>query len=252
MMAVGLVGEAIFAGLAWWSADVWEDADVERYVRFARFAGCFFLPGFLLCVISNLWILISAVAFLIRRKSAKQTAAAWMLPWFAIGCLLAPGNLQAGGSDWSRSGHGKTNEPARDESALSNSSQIPGVEHRGLDEQLRRATIQMVDKPTQKEIILYDQGRENMVLQVKYEGPDQAFGWLIPVPGLPEVRQGSMNCFYDLTRLTQEPLWSEEFDESSLLSSQICANRIRAVEIKTIGAFEVAVLAPQDTKRLSR
>jgi MFS family permease len=72
MMAVGLVGAAIFAGLAGWSADAWEDADVERYARFAMFAGCFFLAGCFLCVISNLWILISAVAFLIRRKRAKQ------------------------------------------------------------------------------------------------------------------------------------------------------------------------------------
>jgi hypothetical protein len=48
-----------------------------------------------------------------------------------------------------------------------------------------------INEPTQKVIILHDNGREDMVLQVKYEGPTEDFGWLIPVPGLPEVRKGS-------------------------------------------------------------
>ena len=61
-----------------------------------------------------------------------------------------------------------------------------------------------INEPTQKAIILHDKGREDMVLQVKYEGPAEDFGWLIPVPGLPEVRKGSMDCFYELSRLTQE------------------------------------------------
>ena len=61
-----------------------------------------------------------------------------------------------------------------------------------------------------------------------------------------------MICFYDLSRLTQKPLWPEEFDDWSLASSRSNAGRIKAVGIKTSGAFEVAVLAPRDTKRLSR
>lgn len=72
VMAVGFIGAAFFAGLACWSADAWEDADVESYARFATFAGFFFLAGCFLCVISNLWIVTCAVAFLIRRKRAKQ------------------------------------------------------------------------------------------------------------------------------------------------------------------------------------
>jgi hypothetical protein len=41
-----------------------------------------------------------------------------------------------------------------------------------------------INEPTQKAILLHDKGREDLVLQVKYEGPAQDFGWLIPVPGL--------------------------------------------------------------------
>ncbi|MDW7979045.1 MAG: hypothetical protein RMH97_00545 [Verrucomicrobiales bacterium] len=40
-------------------------------------------------------------------------------------------------------------------------------------------------------------------MQAKYEGPPDEFGWLILVPPLPEVRQGAMDPFYELSQLTQ-------------------------------------------------
>src|SRR5882762_6366637 len=61
-----------------------------------------------------------------------------------------------------------------------------------------------INEPTQKAIIFHDQNREELILQVRYEGPAEEFGWLIPVPGQPEVRKGSMQPFYELSRLTQE------------------------------------------------
>ncbi len=53
-----------------------------------------------------------------------------------------------------------------------------------------------INEPTQKAIIFYDAGREDLLLQVKYEGPLEEFGWLIPVPSLPTVKKGSMQPFY--------------------------------------------------------
>lgn len=60
-----------------------------------------------------------------------------------------------------------------------------------------------INEPTQKAVILYDAGREDMLLQVKYEGPLQEFGWLVPVPTVPKVERGSMDAFYELSELTQ-------------------------------------------------
>src|SRR6266702_724319 len=113
-------------------------------------------------------------------------------------------------------------------------------------------TRQDIDTPTQRAIILYDQW-EDMLLQAKYEGLAEDFGWLIPVPGLPEVRQGSMRCFNDLSQLTQEAQWLEEAADISISSGPdgFNASLIKAVEIKTIGAFEVTVLSAQDTTSLS-
>jgi HEAT repeat protein len=94
-----------------------------------------------------------------------------------------------------------------------------------------------INEPTQKAIILHYQGREDLVLQVKYEGPAEEFGWLIPVPGLPDVKKGSMDCFYEVSRLTQErfpAFWSRGKSEDV---------GVKVIQIKTVGAYEVAVLS---------
>jgi len=60
-----------------------------------------------------------------------------------------------------------------------------------------------INEPTQKAIIVFDAGREEILLQVKYEGPLEEFGWLVPTPSLPKVEKGSMEPFYELSQLTQ-------------------------------------------------
>ncbi len=106
-----------------------------------------------------------------------------------------------------------------------------------------------INEPTQKAIIFQDDGQEDMVLQVKYEGPAEDFGWLIPVPGLPEVQKGSMACFYEMSRLTQR-----RFDAGTTRGrgtlGMAAATGVKVIEVKTLGAYEVAVLAATDTVRL--
>ncbi len=104
-----------------------------------------------------------------------------------------------------------------------------------------------INEPTQKAIIVYDRRREDLILQVKYEGPAEDFGWLVPVPGLPEIRKGSMKCFYELSRLTQE--------RGFLLSSGGLRSRgtgsVKVIQIKTVGAYQVTVLSAGDTSGLA-
>src|SRR5580698_7750124 len=61
-----------------------------------------------------------------------------------------------------------------------------------------------INEPTQKAILVYDAGQEDMILEVKYEGPVDEFGWLFPVPSLLTVQEGSMKCFYELSQYTQK------------------------------------------------
>lgn len=67
-----------------------------------------------------------------------------------------------------------------------------------------------INEPTQKAIIVYDAGREDLILQVKYEGPTAEFGWLIPVPSKPVVKEGSMKCFYELSQYTDRDVTDTE------------------------------------------
>src|SRR5580658_86422 len=103
-----------------------------------------------------------------------------------------------------------------------------------------------INEPTQKAIILHNKGWEDMVLQVKYEGPAEDFGWLIPVPGLPEVRKGSMDCFYEVSRLTQRRLAHLEehgAESSSAFASADADESVKVIEVKTVGAYEVTILS---------
>jgi hypothetical protein len=109
-----------------------------------------------------------------------------------------------------------------------------------------------INEPTQKAIILHDQGREDLVLQVKYEGPAEDFGWVIPVPGQPEVRKGLMEPFYELSKLTQR-----QFGDGSRFRSAGMARgngeepEVKVIEVKTVGAYEVAILSSTNPSALA-
>jgi len=112
-----------------------------------------------------------------------------------------------------------------------------------------------INEPTQKAILVYDAGREDLILQVKYEGPVDEFGWLIPVPNLPKVQKGSMKCFYELSRYTQEhfePRYHAGTRSASLGSEGDGekSKPVKVIEVKTVGAYEVAVLSTKDAGAL--
>jgi hypothetical protein len=109
-----------------------------------------------------------------------------------------------------------------------------------------------INEPTQKAILLYDAGREDMVLQVKYEGPVTEFGWLIPVPSQPEIAVASMASFYELSRFTQEYVHHRErvaFAGSG--GSGESLRPITVLEYFTVGAYDVAVLAAESADSLA-
>ncbi len=106
-----------------------------------------------------------------------------------------------------------------------------------------------INEPTQKAIIVYDAGREDLLLQVKYEGPLEEFGWLIPVPHLPKVEKGSMEPFYELSKLTQERA-ARVAAMRSRSSVDGFEQAVKVIEVKTVGAYEVAVLSAKDAGSL--
>ncbi len=105
-----------------------------------------------------------------------------------------------------------------------------------------------INEPTQKAIIVHDGRQEDLILQVKYAGPVKDFGWLIPTPTLPTVEKASMDCLFELSRYTQQ-LW-ERGDYLAVEAGSLAAARhgaepepVKVIEIKTVGAYEIAVLS---------
>jgi len=116
-----------------------------------------------------------------------------------------------------------------------------------------------IAEPTQKAILVYDAGREDLILQVKYEGPVDEFGWLIPVPNLPTVQKGSMKCFYELSKYTQKlwerPVYKTRGDSIYLSGAGDYGKSeppVKVIEIKTVGAYEIAVLSTKDSEALTK
>ena len=111
-----------------------------------------------------------------------------------------------------------------------------------------------INEPTQKAIIVWDEGREDLILQVKYDGPVDEFGWLVPVPSLPVVQKGSMDCFYELSRYTQQHFGPQAVANSGFGGrSQSLGGEeptVKVIETKTVGAYEVAVLSAKDAGSL--
>jgi hypothetical protein len=111
-----------------------------------------------------------------------------------------------------------------------------------------------INEPTQNAIIVYDAGKEDLILQVKYEGPVNEFGWLIPVPNLPKVESGSMKCFYELSRYTQRQALLASWRSTYAMGShqpKFDESSVKVVEAKTVGAYEIAVLSTRDSGALA-
>ncbi|HEV2319940.1 MAG TPA: DUF2330 domain-containing protein [Verrucomicrobiae bacterium] len=119
---------------------------------------------------------------------------------------------------------------------------------------------QDINEPTQKAIIVYDAGREDLILQVKYQGPLNQFGWLVPVPARPSVEAASMKCFYELSRFTQQQRlnqqWLRRRPTYGSLDTDDQSTRhpapVKVIETKTVGAYDIAVLSTKESGALAK
>lgn len=119
-----------------------------------------------------------------------------------------------------------------------------------------------INEPTQKAVLVYDNGREDLILQVKYEGPVNEFGWLIPVPNQPTIQAGSMKCFYELSQYTQrrfDHYWGVPSNGAQSVPGSLSTKGtekaeppVKVIEIKTVGAYDIAVLSTKDSGALEK
>jgi len=102
-------------------------------------------------------------------------------------------------------------------------------------------------EPQQKAVLYWHAGREVMVLQVKYEGPAEDFGWVVPLPAKPEVDaiKPEDSPFAEISLYTQRRLkWGLRSAGPPMDKA------VEVLERKIAGVYDVAVLAASDAGAL--
>lgn len=103
-------------------------------------------------------------------------------------------------------------------------------------------------QPSQKAIIIYDNGREDLILQVRYEKGAENFAWVVPVPEYPEVDKSDAKLFeelYSITTPTPGAAPSESGEEKAAVPSGV-----EVLERKRVGIYDVSILSATDPSAL--
>ncbi len=123
----------------------------------------------------------------------------------------------------------------------------------------------LIHEPEQKAIIFHDGQKEQLVLQVKYEGDVEEFGWIVPVPAYPEVEKSDdklfveiATFFYNLEKEAQKrerKKGPQGMGGAALGEDDEKGTRERPVSVlekKKVGLYDVTILAATDPDALQQ
>ncbi len=96
-------------------------------------------------------------------------------------------------------------------------------------------------EPEQKAFVVFDEGVEDLVLCVKFEGAPAEFGWIVPLPSVPVINKPLSDIFETLSRLTQNPYLGMSSSSSMLLKTASIESNL-SVETFKVGIYDVAIL----------
>ncbi len=102
-------------------------------------------------------------------------------------------------------------------------------------------------QPSQKALIFYADGREDLILSVRYEGNASDFAWVVPVPSQPAVDVAGPELFWELAELTRLFLPPES---EGFLPGAVSSLDVTVLEEKAVGPYDVAILAAEDPAAL--
>ena len=105
-------------------------------------------------------------------------------------------------------------------------------------------------EPSQKAILYWKDGKETLVLQVKYEGEAEDFAWIVPLPNKPEVDvlEGNKSPFEEISRYTQMRTQGKKRSVNNVSED---VDDVVVIERKVVGVFDIAVLSSLNSDSLS-
>ena len=103
-------------------------------------------------------------------------------------------------------------------------------------------------EPSQKAVIVHDDGIEDLILQVKYEGKATDFAWLVPLPAQPEVSGADAAIFAELSEYTQRRQhWHAFYGTAGRPAGK---GKVEVLERKKVSVYDVAVLKADTAEAL--
>jgi len=105
-------------------------------------------------------------------------------------------------------------------------------------------------QPSQKAVILYADGREDLILSVRYEGNADDFAWVVPVPSRPNVEVADPELFWELANLTREMVLYESDGFLPGMGSHEGPG-VDVLEEKVVGPYDVAILSAENPAALT-
>lgn len=108
---------------------------------------------------------------------------------------------------------------------------------------------QDIYQPSQKAVIFFADGREDLILSVRYEGNADEFAWVIPVPARPNVEVADPELFWELADLTRVLVVA---GSKGLLPGMGSPEGpgVDVLEEKVVGPYDVAILSAGDPAAL--
>ena len=108
---------------------------------------------------------------------------------------------------------------------------------------------QDIYQPSQKAVIFFADGREDLILSVRYEGNADEFAWVIPVPARPSVEVADPEIFWELADLTRvHVVYGSRGLSPGMVSLE--GPGVDVLEEKTVGPYDVAILSAGDPAAL--
>jgi len=107
-------------------------------------------------------------------------------------------------------------------------------------------------QPSQRAVIIYEDGIEDLILQTKYEKGADDFAWVVPVPGYPEVDEADAEIFEELYYLTLPPNQYLDFPATwrALSTRAGEPSGVKLWERKKVGLYDVSILSATDPSAL--
>lgn len=107
-------------------------------------------------------------------------------------------------------------------------------------------------QPSQRAVIFYDDGIEDLILQTKYEKGAADFAWVVPVPDYPEVDEADAEIFEELYYLTLPTNRHSEFLDHNYQASlpRGGSSGVKLWERKKVGLYDVSILSATDPSAL--